>query len=235
MALILENRLLLPTIFELTLGGLAPGRAGQFLQLHLPDASMLLPRPVSLFDADAGKGETRLVYRVVGRGTRLLSTLRGGELRVTGPLGNGFPLLPGDATLIGGGLGIAPLRLLCKALRQAEPARRIRVYLGYSDRVFLADAFVEADEVITDVGGYITNRVPFSEGVTHYACGPEPMMRAAAKKARALARPLYVSLERRMACGVGACYACSVATRQGNKRVCKDGPVFLSEDVYDGA
>lgn len=230
MALILENRPLGADIFMLRLTGLPAGAPGQFVQVHLPEASMLLPRPISLFDAD--EREACLVYRTAGRGTRLLSTLTGGTLRVTGPLGHGFPLAGGDAALIGGGLGIAPLHFLCKALRRADANRRITVYLGFSGETFLTDAFTDADAVITDIGGYVTDRVDFSQPATCYACGPAPMMEAAAKRARAAGMPLYVSLERRMACGVGACYACSVRTKDGSRRVCKDGPVFAAEDIY---
>lgn len=232
MALILRNRAVAQGIYELTLSGVPAGRPGQFVQVHLPEESMLLPRPISLFDVDEEGGYTRLVYRAAGRGTKLLSTLKEGELRVTGPLGSGFPLPEGDAALIGGGLGVAPLRLLLKALRAARPNRYIRVYLGYSGQAFLQDAFTEADEVVADVGGYITDRADFAGEGTYYACGPEPMLAAAARKARTAQKTLYVSLERRMACGVGACYACSVATRSGNRRVCKDGPVFPAGEVY---
>ena len=232
MAVILGNRPIVDGIFELTLSGLPVGKPGQFVQVHLPEESMLLPRPISLFDADAATGETRLVYRVAGRGTRLLSTLQTGTLRVTGPLGNGFPTEHGDAVLIGGGLGIAPLHLLCRTLRRMDAMRRITVYLGFSDQMFLTEAFADADEVITDVGGYVTDKIDFSVPARYYACGPDPMMHAATGKARAAGVALYVSLERRMACGVGACYACSVATSAGNRRVCKDGPVFKAEEVY---
>ena len=232
MALILENRPIAGDIFEIALSGVPVGSPGQFVQVHLPDASMLLPRPISLFDSDAGTGVTRLVYRVAGRGTKLLSTLISGELRVTGPLGAGFPLLEGDAVLIGGGLGIAPLHLLCKALRNADANRRISVFLGYSDEVFLVDRFESADICTTDIGGYITDRIDFHAPATYYACGPAPMMAAAARCIRDTGNALFVSLERRMACGVGACYACSIKTRGGNRRVCKDGPVFMASEVY---
>lgn len=236
MAVIEQNRAIADGIFELALSGVPIGNAGQFLQVHLPDTTgMLLPRPISLFDADEKNGVTRLVYRIVGRGTNLLSTLDHGSIRVTGPLGNGFPVCSGDAVLIGGGLGIAPLYLLCKQLRAAEPERKITVALGYSDRIFLKDAFdAIADCVAVNIGGYVTEDVDFSQAATFYACGPAPMMRACAKLADAQQQKLYVSLESRMACGVGACYACSIRTIHGNRRVCKDGPVFLSSEVYYG-
>lgn len=232
MALILEQRRIGDSLFSLTLSGVERGEAGQFLLLHPPaDSDPFLPRPISLFDSD--DDTTTLVYRVVGRGTSLISHMEAGsELRVTGPRGHGFPLLSGDAALIGGGLGIAPLHLLAKRLRALDPARRIVAYLGYSDRLFLTSELSSVcDAVITDIGGYITDRVPLNAGV-YYACGPEPMLRAAAKKLTGA--PLYVSLERRMGCGVGACFACSVMTKSGSRRVCADGPVFEAGEVYYG-
>lgn len=234
MAVIERNRQIAEDIFELTLTGVALGKAGQFVQLWLPDAAgMLPPRPISIFNIDEAAGKTLLVYRVVGRGTKLLSGLKDGELRVSGPFGNGFPIEPGEATLIGGGLGIAPLYLLCRTLRETEPTRRIHVALGYSRTTFLEKAFDPlCDSTVLSISGVITKHVDFHNPGTYYACGPAPMMEALAKMAAAHGRKLYVSLEKRMACGVGACYACSVATRSGNRRVCRDGPVFPADEVY---
>lgn len=234
MAVIRENRQIAEGIFELTLTGVPLGRAGQFVQVCLPgDFGLLPPRPISLYDVDPASGATVLVYRVVGRGTKLLSTLRDGEVRVGGPYGNGFPLEPGDATLIGGGLGIAPLHLLCKSLRASDPNRRIRIALGYSRNTFLEKAFdALADRIVISISGNITDHVDFSAPGVYYTCGPAPMMEALAGRAAANGKRLYVSLEKRMACGVGACYACSILTKSGNRRVCRDGPVFLADEVY---
>ena len=112
MAVIVRQEQIAADVFRLTLAGVPIGSAGQFVMVRLPDASMLLPRPISLFDADGATGETTLVYRVAGRGTKLLSTLETGALDVSAPRGAGYPILPGPAVLIGGGLGVAPLHLL---------------------------------------------------------------------------------------------------------------------------
>ncbi len=235
MAVIVAQRQIGLDLFSMTLSGIPTGQAGQFVMLYPPDGTqMLLPRPISLFDVDPATGQSTVVYRVVGRGTKAFSTMRAGEtLRVTGPFGNGFPILAGDTVLIGGGLGIAPLYLLAKTLKAADPARKIRVYLGYSDETFLADDFAQLTGTPKiDIGGYVTDCVDFSQNATYYVCGPTPMMRAAASKAKQAERTLYVSLENHMACGVGACYACSVKTASGNRRVCKDGPVFEAAEVF---
>ena len=236
MAVILKNGAVCGDIFRLVLKTDGAGRAGQFLEVHPNDGALLLPRPLSIYDADPVRGETALVYRAAGAGTRQFAGMRPGDaLRITGPLGNGFLAEPGDAVLIGGGLGIAPLHFLLKTLRAAQPARRISVYLGYSGDVFLAEEYrALADVCQTEAGGYITDRVDFSCDAVYYACGPAPMMAAAAKQAAAFGKKLYVSLESRMACGVGACLGCSIKTRSGSRRVCKDGPVFEASEVYDG-
>ncbi len=211
---------------------LVRGAAGRFVQVHMPDGSMPLPRPISLFDADCDGIE--LAYRIVGRGTALMSRMRAGDsVRVTGALGNGFPLVRENVVLIGGGLGVAPLHLLARSLRRYSPNSKITVALGFGECDFLLDTYKEfADDIIVDIGGFITDRVDFDRDAVYYACGPAPMMRAAAVCAHKYNKRLFVSFESRMACGVGACYSCSIKTRLGNRRVCKDGPVFEAWDIY---
>ncbi|MEL7610424.1 MAG: dihydroorotate dehydrogenase electron transfer subunit [Bacillota bacterium] len=235
MAVILENRRVEEGWYELSLSGVPGGAPGQFLMLRAPGVlDPLLGRPISIFDFDAREGATKLLYQVVGHGTQLFSTLKPDqEIDVTGPHGNGFPLPENDAVLIGGGVGIAPMYLLAKELREREPQRRITIHLGFRERPVLEETFAEiADEIIVNVGGYVTDGVDFSQSATYFACGPTPMMEAAARLARRTGARLYVSLEKRMACGVGACYACTCATRSGNKRACKDGPVFPAQEVF---
>ena len=240
-AAVIAREAIAPGIVRLTLCGLPGGAPGQFFMLHMDgDGAHILPRPISLFDYDEKTGLTRFVFRVAGRGTELLSRKKPGDaLTVTGPLGNGFPTEAvgsraesNGLTVIGGGLGVAPLYALVKAKRAAEPSAPVRVYLGYSDKAFLKEEFEALGaQVFADVGGYVTDLVDFTLPGAYCACGPEPMLRAAAKKARAANASLFVSLERRMGCGVGACFACSVQTRAGNRRVCKNGPVFPAGEV----
>jgi len=230
---ITENRPVSGGLYLLRLAFSAPCRPGQFVMLRIPgQLDPFLGRPISIFDHE---GDTlSLLYQPVGRGTRLFTgLLPGQELEVQGPLGNGFPLCRGDAALIGGGVGIAPLYLLARALRAEEPGRRIRIHLGFREQPALEEEYrAVCDELKLNIGGYVTDGVDFSApGTTFYACGPTPMLRAAANRAAEAGARLYISLEERMACGVGACLGCTIATAAGNRRVCKDGPVFLSSEV----
>lgn len=236
MAVILENTRIAEHIYRMRLSGAPMGRAGQFYMLRQPGTlDPFLSRPISLFDRDSKTGELSFLYQTAGRGTELFSRmLIGQELSVQGPCGNGFPLLPGDAVLIGGGIGTAPLYLLLKSLREADPNRRIETYLGFREEAYLKEEFKAlSDKTAVNLGGYVTADVDFSRPATYYACGPAPMLRAAAQAAREANAKLYVSLEKHMACGVGACLGCTCKTTAGNKRICKDGPVFLYQEVYD--
>ncbi len=232
MAVIVENAQIAEGIWRMRLKGAPQGNAGQFVMLK-PSGSLdpFLGRPISLFDSEGD--ELTLLFQATGRGTTYFSTLPAGQqMDAQGPYGNGFPLLPGDAVIIGGGIGVAPLHLLLKALRKAEPQRRIEVYLGFREEAYLVDAFRQyADDVHVNIGGFVTRDVDFAGGAAYYACGPSPMLRAAAQSAADANARLYVSLEKHMACGVGACLGCTCKTKAGAKRVCKDGPVFDYREV----
>ena len=232
MAVILENERVAKDIYRMRVRGVPRGAAGQFMMLRVPGVlDPFLGRPISLYDSDGE--EASFLYQAVGRGTALFAALKAGqELEAQGPYGNGFKLLEGDAVLIGGGIGCAPMHLLARALREKEPRRRISVYLGYREEAYLKESFAaHADEVHCNVGGFVTRDVDFTRAATYYACGPAPMMRAAAASAEAADAKLYVSLEKRMACGVGACLGCTCKTEHGKRRVCKDGPVFDYREV----
>lgn len=236
MALIVANEPIASGIFRMRVSGAPAGRAGQFFMLRVPGAlDPLLGRPISLCSFDESTGETTFVYQSIGRGTAQLSALLPGQtIDAQGPYGHGFPLEPGGAVVIGGGIGTAPLLQLVKELRGSDPARRIDVFLGFREEPYLVDAFERcATSVTLNVGGIVTSAVDFSLESTFYACGPAPMLRAAAKEAQRENARLYVSLEKRMACGVGACLGCTIQTRSGAKRVCKDGPVFDYMEVQD--
>ena len=151
-----------------------------------------------------------------------------------GPYGNGFPLIEGHAVILGGGIGTAPMLQLAKELRAADPDRRIDVFPGFREEPYLIEDFQRyADSVSVNIGGFVTDDADFSLAATYYACGPAPMLRAAADAADATNATLFVSLEKHMACGVGACLGCTCQTTGGRKRVCKDGPVFDYREVRD--
>lgn len=242
MALILENKRIAGDIYRMRAGGLEKGAPGQFFMLHTAPAQPgfqssdpLLPRPISILDAEGE--ETEFCYRVCGRGTAQLSSLQAGQrIDAFGPLGTPFPLEAAEgrrAVLVGGGIGIAPLLYLARTLH----ARGVYVeaFLGYSGpEHFLAEDFHEcAGLVRVQEGGFITDRVEARPEDVYYACGPMAMMRALYERLTAGgAHRLYVSLERRMACGAGACLGCSMEMKSGMRRVCKDGPVFAASEVF---
>ena len=234
MAEIIKNEPIASGIYRMTVSGAPLGRAGQFFMLRVPGAlDPLLGRPISICEIDANAGTTTFVYQTVGRGTaQFAKLLPGQQIEAQGPYGNGFPLKSGRAVLIGGGIGTAPMLQLAKELRASDPARKIDVYFGFREEAYLENEFPQyADSVTLNIGGYVVNDVDFALDATYYACGPAPMLRAAAEAAAAANANLFVSLEKHMACGVGACLGCTCQTEHGRKRVCKDGPVFDYREV----
>ena len=236
MAEIIRNELIAIGIWRMTVSGAPLGHAGQFFMLRVPGAlDPLLGRPISICEIDASAGTTTFVYQTIGRGTAQFANLLPGQtIEAQGPYGNGFSFKTGRAVLIGGGIGTAPMLQLCKELRACDPARKIDVYLGFREEAYLENEFKSyADSVTLNIGGYVVNDVDFSLDATYYACGPAPMLHAAASAADAANANLFVSLEKHMACGVGACLGCTCQTEHGRKRVCKDGPVFDYREVRD--
>ena len=223
-------------------------RPGQFLSLYTGDGSKLLPRPISICEIDKEDSKIRLVYRVTGKntGTEGFSRLKPGEkIEALGPLGNGFPL---DAVkgkkvfLMGGGIGIPPMLETAKQL----DAEKIMV-LGYRDELFLnkefeayGDVYIATEDGSAGTKGNVMDAIRENglEADAIFACGPAPMLRAIKAYALEKGIPCWISMEERMACGVGACLACVCKSKDvdahshvHNKRVCKDGPVFLSTEV----
>lgn len=218
-------------------------RPGQFIQLYPPDERNLLARPVSL-SAIHGEG-VAVVYRVVGKGTEQFSRLRKDDtVRAMGPLGNGFTL-PEEkdrSVIIGGGLGIPPLLELSKRIPGDT-----EIFLGYADAPFMAEDFQGTGRKVhiasqTGNGGLRGTVLELLEGIgpradRAYACGPRQMLQAVSEWAEERGIPVQVSVEERMACGIGACLGCAVKIRKpGEKdwrylRVCRDGPVFSGGEV----
>ncbi|MCD8301027.1 MAG: dihydroorotate dehydrogenase electron transfer subunit [Clostridiales bacterium] len=218
--------------------------SGQFLSLYCDDSSRLLPRPISICEIDRDAGSIRLVYRIAGEGTREFSRKAAGDvIRVKGPLGNGFPMGERPALLIGGGIGIPPILELAR-----EYPGNKQIVLGYRDsETFLLDDFkaqgvvyIATEDGSLGTPGNVIGAIE-AESLTAgviYACGPTPMLRALKAYAAAHDMTCYVSLEERMACGIGACLACvchsaevDAHTNVHNKRICKEGPVFNASDM----
>ncbi|MCG2730873.1 MAG: dihydroorotate dehydrogenase electron transfer subunit [Acetobacterium sp.] len=231
MAIILTNSSVSPGIYKMTVDFTGDVKPGQFFMLRAWDKDPLLSRPISVHDYTPG--QLTLLYQVVGKGTEILARLQtGDDVTIQGPYGNGFPIITGDLCVVGGGIGTAPLYYLVRSYKAENPSGKCRVYLGFRDTAYGVDAFEAlADELIQDVGGIITHKLAVLHDETVVTCGPEIMMEAVAKVVP-LENTVYVSLEAHMACGIGACLGCTCETRSGNKKVCKDGPVFLREEVF---
>jgi dihydroorotate dehydrogenase electron transfer subunit len=207
---------------------------GQFFMLRAWKTYPVLSRPISVFDKSPG--QIAFLYKVVGVGTAKLSRLRpGDDITLDGPHGNGFPDAAGRVALVGGGVGVAPFFLAAKTLRQMDGVTALDIYLGFSGEALLEDAFAPlADRLTLDVGGFITDTIDPAAYDMIFACGPEAMMRALHRKCRAqnAIHRLWVSLENRMACGLGACLVCTCRTATGNRKACTDGPVFRADDLW---
>lgn len=225
-------------------------RPGQFISMYPNDGSRLLPRPISICEIDKRAGILRVVYRVTGKntGTEEFSGLKAGDtIPVIGPLGNGFPVEKAagkKAFLIGGGIGVPPILELSK---QMDCGKK-QIIVGYrNSETFLRKEFEQNGEVyISTEDGSVGTKGNVMDAVREnvveadiiYACGPTPMLRAIKTYAEENGIECYISLEERMACGIGACLACVCRSREKdhhsnvhNKRICKDGPVFLSSEV----
>lgn len=207
---------------------------GQFVEVEVPGAGVLLRRPISVFDSDTGR--LSLLVRAAGRATDVLAHIQPGTaLSVVGPLGRGFAMDGRRPLLVGGGVGLAPLYLLAR--RYSAQGVRPRLIAGFrtAPSQLLKDLYARYAEVTvcTDDGSEgIRGNVCAAPALQHIeadmvqVCGPLPMMKAVAGAARSAAVPCQVSLENKMACGLGACLCCVENTTTGNRCVCTDGPVF---------
>ena len=134
-------------------------------------------------------------------------------------------------SLVGGGIGVAPLYYTAKQLKLQGAA--VDIYLGFTDEALLQEEYAAVcDKLVVNVGGYVTDEINPADYDVIMTCGPHIMMKVLANKVKGTAAQLYVSMENRMGCGVGACLVCSCKTSSGNKKVCKDGPVFKAEEVF---
>lgn len=244
---VLENREFAPGYRFLTVA--APRQAaemkpGQFVHVRIPTLEKTaLRRPFSVFDAEDGK--VTVLYKTVGRGTGKLAQVSAGEfVDIEGPLGRGFPLVcKGTALLVGGGYGVAPLHFLAKRLPKSI------LFMGgrTAGDLLALDKFaaigVETKLATNDgsIGfkGFVTG--PLDETINElrakgeefelFTCGPDGLLKAVCERALTLKVPGWISVDRHMICGMGACFACIQKTVRGNSRCCIEGPIFKAEEL----
>ena len=228
-----SNEQIAKNVYRMLLAGDTTGiLPGQFVNIRV--AGQFLRRPISV--CNITDGILTIIYKVVGVGTEAMSHLSiGTQLDVLTVLGNGYDLTKaGDAPLlVGGGVGVPPMYMLARQLR--EMGKTVKVILGFNtqDEVFYEDEFraLGCDVTVTTVDGshgvkgFVTNAIDNQQSY-YYTCGPLPMIKALIGT---IGTNGEVSMEERMGCGFGACMGCSIQTTQGTKRVCKEGPVFPAE------
>ena len=222
-------------------------KPGQFISVYSNDKSRVLPRPISICEIDREKGTLRIVYRVVGKGTEEFSKAEAGDsFEILGPLGNGFPIEEAKGKkvlMIGGGIGVPPMLQTAKEI-EGEAI----IVSGYRNQdLFLKEElesagtlFIATEDGSVGTKGNVVDAIRENqiEADMMFACGPKPMLRALKNYALEKGVPCWISMEEKMACGVGACLACVCQSKDvdshshvHNKRICKDGPVFLSTEV----
>ena len=222
-------------------------KPGQFISVYSNDKSRVLPRPISICEIDREKGTLRIVYRVVGKGTEEFSKAEAGDsFEILGPLGNGFPIEEAKGKkvlMIGGGIGVPPMLQTAKEI-EGEAI----IVSGYRNQdLFLKEElesagtlFIATEDGSVGTKGNVVDAIRENqiEADMLFACGPKPMLRALKNYALEKGIPCWISMEEKMACGVGACLACVCQSKDvdshshvHNKRICKDGPVFLSTEV----
>ena len=223
---VIRNEYMGEEMYLMEVEGSFRGEMGQFYMLRAWDNYPLLSRPISIHDIN--ENSISFLYKVVGEGTKILSRLREGDaIKLEGPYGNGYEKVEGKVALVGGGIGVAPLYLVAKNIENCD------AYLGFRNEPILIDKYeTVCDEVNVAVGNtFVTDIIDVNKYDYILTCGPTPMMEKLVKMVEGTDTKIMVSLENHMACGVGACLVCTCKTKFGNKKTCKDGPVFRGEDV----
>ncbi len=247
-AKILDNVEIAPGIYKMILLAeeiVIEAKPGQFVNIYCNHPGRLLPRPISICEINTEEKTLTIVYAVLGKGTETLSEMKVNEwIEVMGPLGNGFEISDDikNPIVIGGGVGTPPLLELVKQLKG-----NVEVYLGFRNKPILVEAFKAYGAkvyIATEDGSLgtkgnvmdiIKERNP--KGDMIYGCGPKPMLKSIVEWAKLKEVKAQVSMEERMACGIGACLGCTCKTKKKeeadwqNRRICKDGPVFWSNEV----
>ena len=233
---IVSNTALTENVFKMVMRGdtSAITAPGQFVNIKLE--GLYLRRPISVCDIQGD--ELTIIYKAVGKGTKLMSAMSEGKLDVLTGLGNGYDLsLSGDhPVLLGGGVGVPPMYLLAKRL--IAEGKKVSVILGFNTEaeVFYENEFkaLGCDVTVTTVDGtygvkgFVTDALKEIDYTYFYTCGPEPMLKAIYKASSTSGQ---MSFEKRMGCGFGACMGCSCKTITGYKRICKEGPIMRKGDI----
>lgn len=233
---ILSNEKIADSVYRMVLKGDTSHitAAGQFINIKLD--GLFLRRPISVYDYD--ESTVTIIYKVVGKGTDKLSAMSEGELDILTGLGNGYTISndTSSALLLGGGVGVPPLYNLAKKL--VAMGKTVTAVLGFNSKgdVFGKEEFsalgvktlVTTADGSYGIKGFVTDAISEIEYDEFYTCGPEPMLKAVYN---ATTTSGQFSFEERMGCGFGACMGCSCKTKYGNKRICKDGPVLVKEEI----
>jgi dihydroorotate dehydrogenase electron transfer subunit len=238
-ARVLSNEEISNGIYKMIIENEKDVLAGQFFMLK-PRINAVLPRPISVSKVD--KNTLTFVYALVGKGTNEFASLKENDtIELFGPLGNGFNIKNNlkKIALVCGGIGIAPMVEVAKKFKEINENIKIDVYAGFRNDTYLIDdlkEYVDNIYISTDTGnfghrGFITDILNVDKYEEILCCGPEIMMEKVVNMCKEKNVSVYVSMEKHMACGIGACLVCSCKTKDGNKRTCKDGPVFSGEDV----
>ncbi|MGL5414074.1 MAG: dihydroorotate dehydrogenase electron transfer subunit [Clostridium sp.] len=228
---ILSNEEISPSIYKMVVKEEGNIKPGQFYMLKSEKA--YLQRPISICEKEGN--ELVFLYAVVGEGTKDFSKMKKGEeITLTGPLGNGFNLDFNEkkVALVGGGIGVAPMLQVAKELKGLD--KEVNFYAGFRDEVYLTEdlkKYVNELKISTNTGkhghkGFVTEIFKPENYDVVLCCGPEIMMKKVVEMCKEVDTKVFVSMEKHMACGVGACLVCTCKTKDGNKRTCKDGPVF---------
>ena len=208
---------------------------GQFINIKLD--GHFLRRPISV--CDLGEGSVTIIYKVVGEGTKKMSLAPiGTEWQALTGLGNGYDTSPsGDRPLlIGGGAGVPPMYLLAKKLIEEGKTPSVILGFGTKNQVFYKQEFtklglsvaVTTNDGSEGIRGFVTDAMEGMDYTYFYTCGPEPMLKAIYNRSETSGQ---FSFEERMGCGFGACMGCTCETKYGNKRICRDGPVLVKEEI----
>ena len=227
---ILENTAIIPAVWKMVFRApkmAAQAKPGQFVNVHYDGGTTFLRRPFGIVDADAASGAVTIIYRIVGTGTAEFQRLRAGDcINAEGPLGDGtFTTTPGKVLVVGGGIGLAP--------RTAEETFWADFFAPYAEQVYIA-----TDDGSRGIKGYAVAAIPQIAAAHQLdrvsVCGPTIMMQTVAQAAETAGITCEVSMEKRMACGIGVCLGCTFASKLSGKRykVCADGPVFPAKEVF---